>query len=120
YQSAAARRSRLWRPPAVAAGTERRASRCARRVAPPSAARQPLAARASQDWRRARLRERAGAGPGRADRTASRRCARRGMRLGLAPDWPAPKNVRAFVTERGGAERYGRLNLATHVGDDAL
>ena len=41
------------------------------------------------------------------------------MRLGLAPDWPAPKNVRAFVTERGGAERYGRLNLATHVGDDA-
>ena len=41
------------------------------------------------------------------------------MSLGFAPDWPAPKNVRAFVTERGGAERYGRLNLALHVGDDA-
>jgi YfiH family protein len=41
------------------------------------------------------------------------------MNLGFAPDWPAPLHVRAFVTERGGAARYGRLNLATHVGDDA-
>jgi YfiH family protein len=39
--------------------------------------------------------------------------------LGFAPDWPAPRNVRAWVTERGGAGRYGSLNLATHVGDDA-
>jgi YfiH family protein len=38
---------------------------------------------------------------------------------GFAPDWPAPHNVRAFVTERGaGASKYGSLNLATHVGDD--
>jgi len=39
--------------------------------------------------------------------------------LGLAPDWPAPPNVRAWVTERGSPERYGALNLALHVGDDA-
>ena len=38
---------------------------------------------------------------------------------GFAPDWPAPPNVRAWVTERGSAGRYGALNLALHVGDDA-
>ena len=38
---------------------------------------------------------------------------------GFEPDWPAPANVRAWVTERGAASRYGALNLATHVGDDA-
>lgn len=38
---------------------------------------------------------------------------------GFAPDWPAPPNVRAWVTERGSAARYGALNLALHVGDDA-
>ena len=38
---------------------------------------------------------------------------------GFAPDWPAPPNVRACVTERGSAGRYGTLNLALHVGDDA-
>jgi YfiH family protein len=37
--------------------------------------------------------------------------------FGFAPDWPVPQRVRAWVTERGGAERYGGLNLATHVGD---
>jgi YfiH family protein len=40
--------------------------------------------------------------------------------LGFVPDWPAPVNVRAWVTERGGAgARYAALNLATHVGDAA-
>jgi YfiH family protein len=39
-------------------------------------------------------------------------------RLGFAPDWPAPPHVRAYVTERGSAERYGALNLALHVGDE--
>jgi YfiH family protein len=39
--------------------------------------------------------------------------------LGFAPDWPAPPAVRAWVTERGSSTRYGTLNLATHVGDDA-
>jgi YfiH family protein len=38
---------------------------------------------------------------------------------GFAPDWPAPPNVRAWTTERGGPARYGTLNLAMHVGDDA-
>ena len=38
---------------------------------------------------------------------------------GFAPDWPAPPNVRAWVTERGSAARYGTLNLALHVDDDA-
>jgi YfiH family protein len=38
---------------------------------------------------------------------------------GFAPEWPAPPNVRAWVTERGSAARYGTLNLGTHVGDDA-
>lgn len=38
---------------------------------------------------------------------------------GFAPDWPAPAQVRAFVTERGAADsRYGAFNLATHVGDE--
>lgn len=37
---------------------------------------------------------------------------------GFAPEWPAPANVRAWVTERGSAARYGSLNLATHVGDE--
>ena len=37
---------------------------------------------------------------------------------GFAPTWPAPPNVRAWVTERGSPARYGSLNLATHVGDD--
>jgi hypothetical protein len=38
---------------------------------------------------------------------------------GFSPDWPAPRNVRVFVTERGaGASSYGSLNLALHVGDD--
>jgi YfiH family protein len=37
---------------------------------------------------------------------------------GFAPEWPAPSNVRAWVSERGSAARYGALNLATHVGDD--
>lgn len=38
---------------------------------------------------------------------------------GFAPAWPAPRNVRVFVTERGaGGSRYGSLNLALHVGDD--
>jgi YfiH family protein len=38
---------------------------------------------------------------------------------GFAPDWPAPHNVRVFVTERGARDsRYGSLNLATHVGDE--
>jgi YfiH family protein len=38
---------------------------------------------------------------------------------GFAPSWPAPPNVRAWVTERGGGARYGTLNLALHVSDDA-
>lgn len=39
--------------------------------------------------------------------------------LGFAPDWPVPSSVRAWVTVRGNATRYGALNLATHVGDDS-
>jgi purine-nucleoside/S-methyl-5'-thioadenosine phosphorylase / adenosine deaminase len=39
--------------------------------------------------------------------------------FGFAPDWPVPRHVRAWVTERGGAGRYGTGNLGTHVGDDA-
>lgn len=39
--------------------------------------------------------------------------------FGFAPEWPAPPNVRAWVTERGSAARYGTMNLALHVGDDA-
>lgn len=38
---------------------------------------------------------------------------------GFTPNWPAPANVRAWVTERGSAARYGAMNLALHVGDDA-
>jgi polyphenol oxidase len=38
---------------------------------------------------------------------------------GFAPEWPAPANVRTWVTERGSPVRYGALNLALHVGDDA-
>ncbi len=41
--------------------------------------------------------------------------------LGFAPEWPAPANVRAWVTERAGGVGtggYATLNLATHVGDD--
>jgi YfiH family protein len=37
---------------------------------------------------------------------------------GFSPEWPAPPGVRAWVTERGVGDRYGELNLATHVGDD--
>lgn len=39
----------------------------------------------------------------------------------IAPDWPAPRNVRALVTTRqGGVSRgpYASMNLASHVGDD--
>jgi len=41
-----------------------------------------------------------------------------GATPGFAPDWPAPPNVRAWVTERGGPSRYGALNLGAHVGDE--
>jgi YfiH family protein len=40
----------------------------------------------------------------------------------ITPDWPAPANVRAFVTTRnGGISRgaYASLNLGTRVGDEA-
>lgn len=39
----------------------------------------------------------------------------------LTPNWPAPVNVRALTTTRGGGVSqgpYASLNLATHVGDD--
>jgi YfiH family protein len=39
----------------------------------------------------------------------------------LRPDWPAPTNVRAACTLRGGGVSvgpYASLNLAAHVGDD--
>jgi YfiH family protein len=39
--------------------------------------------------------------------------------FGFAPDWPVARHVHAWVTERGGAGRYGTGNLGTHVGDDA-
>ena len=41
----------------------------------------------------------------------------------LTPDWPAPARVGACVTTRAGgvsAAPYASLNLATHVGDDAV
>ena len=38
---------------------------------------------------------------------------------GFAPQWPVPPHVRAWVTERGSPARYGTLNLALHVADDA-
>jgi YfiH family protein len=40
----------------------------------------------------------------------------------IVPDWPAPANVRALSTTRGGGYgrgRYDSFNLAAHVGDDA-
>jgi hypothetical protein len=43
------------------------------------------------------------------------------MTGGFAPDWPAPPNVRAWVTERDGgtsAAAYSTFNLAAHVGDE--
>jgi polyphenol oxidase len=43
------------------------------------------------------------------------------MRDWLVPDWPAPENIRAYVTTRGGgvsAGPYAGLNLADHVGDE--
>ena len=39
----------------------------------------------------------------------------------IVPDWPAPKNVKAFFTTRNGgasAGVYASLNLGAHVGDD--
>lgn len=39
----------------------------------------------------------------------------------LQPDWPAPRQVRALCTTRGGGHSpapYDSLNLGTHVGDD--
>lgn len=39
----------------------------------------------------------------------------------IVPDWPAPANVHALVTTRGGGVSvgpYASLNLADHVGDD--
>ena len=39
----------------------------------------------------------------------------------IKPDWPAPANVVAFTTLRGGghsAAPYASLNLADHVADD--
>lgn len=41
----------------------------------------------------------------------------------LAPDWPAPANVRALITtRRGGVSRgvYASLNLGDHVDDDPI
>jgi YfiH family protein len=40
----------------------------------------------------------------------------------IAPDWPAPRRVHAFVTTRNGGVStgaYASLNLGTRVGDDA-
>lgn len=39
----------------------------------------------------------------------------------IAPDWPAPRGVRAFVTTRAGGVsegEYASLNLGMHCGDD--
>jgi YfiH family protein len=39
----------------------------------------------------------------------------------LTPNWPAPNNIRAYVTTRKGGyskNDYNSFNLATHVGDD--
>ena len=44
------------------------------------------------------------------------------MTIAIRPAWPAPSNVRAWSTLRGGgASRgaYASLNLGAHVGDDA-
>lgn len=41
----------------------------------------------------------------------------------IIPDWPAPANVRAIQTTRGGGRSsglYASLNLGDHVGDDPL
>ena len=41
----------------------------------------------------------------------------------IAPDWPAPPNVRAISTTRGGgygSGSYDSFNLAAHVGDDPV
>lgn len=41
----------------------------------------------------------------------------------IIPNWPAPKNIRAFSSLRGGgvsAAPYASLNLGTHVGDNPL
>lgn len=40
---------------------------------------------------------------------------------GITPDWPAPTNVRAFITTRAGGESlppYAGNNLGLHVGDN--
>lgn len=45
------------------------------------------------------------------------------MRGLIDPDWPAPMNVRALCTTRGGGVSvgaYAGLNLGDHVGDDAV
>ena len=65
-----ARRSRLRRPPEVAARRERRAARGAAGLPAAGAAREPARARASRHRRRARFESRARAGP----RGAARRC----------------------------------------------
>lgn len=41
---------------------------------------------------------------------------------GITPDWPAPTNVRAFITTRSGGvslSPYANNNLGLHVGDNA-
>ncbi|BAN35654.1 hypothetical protein SCD_n01843 [Sulfuricella denitrificans skB26] len=43
--------------------------------------------------------------------------------IGIAPDWPAPANVRTLQTTRDGgvsAGPYASLNLGDHVGDDQV
>lgn len=42
---------------------------------------------------------------------------------GITPDWPAPANVRAFITTRAGGvspSPYASNNVGLHVGDDPL
>lgn len=46
-----------------------------------------------------------------------------GAAFGLAVDWPAPANVRAVMSTRGGGVSqgvYASLNLGAQVGDDAV
>lgn len=41
----------------------------------------------------------------------------------IIPNWPAPKNIKAFASTRLGGQScgvYQGLNLGTHVGDDAI
>jgi len=41
----------------------------------------------------------------------------------VVPDWPAPKNIRAYVTTRDGdlnVAPYNGFNTADHVGDDLV